>query len=147
TVAEDLKVEVLRGSRSPEAERIDVPSAVTHHGTIEGEADQRRRLAGIGAKTTAAHLKRTVQLDLHGLARPGDLPRIPVPEPVVRLFLRPAVLDGLLEDAVLVTKAVALGGELHGGHRIQEAGRKPPQPAVSQARVRLLLQQFEPIEI
>src|SRR3954471_8608236 len=38
--AEFLKVEVIVCRRSPEAERINSLAAVTHHGTIEGNADQ-----------------------------------------------------------------------------------------------------------
>ena len=40
-------------------------------------------------------------------------------------------LDPLSEDAVLVADAVAIAGHGQGGHRVQEAGSKPAQTAVT----------------
>jgi hypothetical protein len=51
---------------------------------------------------------------------------------VVRLFVLPAVPDGLLEHAVLVPQPVALGGQLHRGHRLDEARGQASQTAVAQ---------------
>ena len=104
-------------------------------------------LPAIGAQAPAAHLERAVQLDFHLLVRPSDLPGVRAAEPVVRLFVLPAVLDGLAEHAVFVTQPVAHGRELHRGHRVEEAGRQAPEPAVAQARVGLLFEQAEPIEV
>ncbi len=79
--------------------------------------------------------------------RAHDLPGVRAAEPVVRLFLLPAVTDGLAEHAVFVPQPVAHCRELHRGHRVEEAGRQAPQPAVAQARVRFLFEQAEPVEI
>ena len=84
--AEFLKVEVVVCRRSPEAERIDGLAAVTHHGTIEGNADQTRWPADDRAQVTAAHFKRAVELDFHCLVRTHDLPWVRATEPVVRDF-------------------------------------------------------------
>ena len=62
------------------------------------------------------------------------------------LLLLPAVLDGLLEHAVLISQAVADGRELHGGHRVQEACCQTSEPAVTQAGIGFLLEHSEPIE-
>ena len=51
------------------------------------------------------------------------------------------------EDAVLVAKPVAHGRELHRGHRVQEARRKPAEPAVAQACVGFFLQHAEPVQV
>ena len=59
----------------------------------------------------------------------------------------PAVLDGLLEDAVFIAQAVAHGRDLHRGHRVEKASRQAPEPSVTQTRVGFLLQQLEPIEV
>ncbi len=59
----------------------------------------------------------------------------------------PSVLDGLAEDAVLISQAVAHGGELHGRRRFNEACCEAPQPAVSQACVRLLLRDLNDTEL
>ena len=95
----------------------------------------------------AAHLERAIQLDLDLLVRPNDLPRVRAAEPVVRLFLLPAVLNGLPEHAIFVPQAVTHGRELHRGHRVEETSRQTPEPAVAQARVGLRFEQAEPIEI
>src|SRR6266550_4755521 len=49
-----------------------------------------------------ADLEGAVQLDFHLVVRASDLPGVRAAEPVVRLFVLPAVLDGLAEHAVLV---------------------------------------------
>src|SRR5215472_14046905 len=59
-------------------------------------------------------------------------------EPVVRLFLLPAVLNGLAKNAVFVAQPVAHRGELHRGHRVEEAGCQTPKSSIAQARVGLL---------
>ena len=74
------------------------------------------------------------------LVRASDLPGIRPAEPVVGLFVLPAVLDRLAKDAVFVAQTVAHGGKLHRGHRVEETGRQAPEPAVAQAGIRLLLQ-------
>ena len=62
-------------------------------------------------------------------------------QPVVGLLVLPAVPQGLPEDAVFVAQPVAHGGQLERRHRIEEARREPPEPAVAQARVGLGLDQ------
>ncbi len=49
------------------------------------------------------------------------------------------VHDVLREHAVLVADAVAEGGQAERRHRVEEAGRQPPQAAVAQRRVGFLL--------
>ena len=61
--------------------------------------------------------------------------------------LLPAVLDRLPEDAVLVAQPVAHGRELHRGHRIEEAGGEPAEPAIAEAGVGLLLEKRQPVEL
>ena len=102
---------------------------------------------GIGAQGAAAQLERAVELHFDRLVRARDLPRVRAAEPVVRLLVLPAVLDGLPEDAVLVAQAVAHGRELHRRHRVEEARGQAPEPAVAQARVGFLLQELEPVEV
>ena len=52
----------------------------------------------------------------------------------------------LLEDAVLVPQPVTHGRELHRGHGVEETGREASEPAVSQARVGLFLEDGKPVE-
>ena len=92
------------------------------------------------------HLERAAELDFNCLLRPGDLPRIGVSQPIVRVLVLPAVLDGLAENALLVAQPVAHRRELHGGHRVEEAGREAPKSAVAQPGVRFLFQHLHPID-
>jgi hypothetical protein len=71
---------------------------------------------------------------------PGILPT----EPVVWLFVLPAVLDRLSEDAVFVTQPITHGRQLHGRHRVEKTSRKAPEPAVSEAGVGFLFEEAEP---
>ena len=144
--AERLEVEDIGRGGGPEPERVDGLAAVAHHRAIERQAEQARWPAGDHAQAAAAHLERAAELDLHLLLRPGDLPRVGPPQPVVRLLALPAILDRLPEDAVLVAQPVAHGRELHRGHRVEEARREAAEPAVAEAGVRLLLEQGEPVE-
>ncbi|KAF5032755.1 hypothetical protein DSECCO2_613870 [anaerobic digester metagenome] len=57
-----------------------------------------------------------------------------------------AVDDGLIEDAVIVENSIAVGGNFTGRHGVHVAGREPPQAAVAQARVPLLLQQLVQVQ-
>ena len=106
-----------------------------------------RGSAGHGVQAPVLQLERAVQFDLDRLVRAGDLPRVLAAQPVVRLFVLPAVLDGLFEDAVFVTQPVAHGRELHRRHRIEKAGRQATEPAVSQPGVGFLFDEAEPVEV
>ena len=68
-------------------------------------------------------------------------------QPVVRTFTLPAVFDRLLEHAIFVAESVAHRRQLHRRHRVEETSSKPPEAAISQAGIRLLFQQREPIEV
>ena len=104
-------------------------------------------LAEDGVQGAATELEGATQLDFHLLVRPHDLPGIRPAEPVVRLFVLPAVLNSLTKDAVFVTQTVAHGGKLHRGHRVEETGGQAPEPAVAKAGVGFRFKQAEPIEV
>jgi hypothetical protein len=50
-----------------------------------------------------------------------------------------------VENAVLVTQAIADRRQLHRRHRIQEAGGQAPQPAIAESRVGLLMEDLPPL--
>ena len=62
----------------------------------------------------------------------GELPRVAVEGPVVGVLDLITILEGLLEDPVLVADAVAHGRHVEGGQRVQQAGGQPAEPAVAQ---------------
>ena len=145
-VAECLEVEGIRCGCGPEAKRVNGRSSVPDHGAIVRNSVERGRRADHRLQSSSPHLDRGVQLHLDPLVRTGDLPRVGSTEPVVGLFLLPAVLDGLPEDAVFVPQAIAHGRDLHRGHGVEKASRQAPQASVAETRVGFLLQEFVPIE-
>ncbi len=93
------------------------------------------------------HRERAIQFDLDGLVRTGHLPRVLAAQPIVRLFVLPAILNGLFEHAVFVTQPVAHGRELHRRHRVEKAGRQAAEPAVSQPGIGFLFNEAERVEV
>jgi hypothetical protein len=85
------------------------------------------------------------ELDIEGDRRARDLPRVAVAQPLVRALDLPAVADLLVEDAELVTDAVADRRDLQRRERFHVAGREPTEPAVAEARLPLVVDQ--PVEI
>src|ERR1700744_3507714 len=79
--------------------------------------------------------------------RANNLPWIGHTQPVVWLFLLPAVLNHLLEDAVFVAQTVTSCWQLQGCHGIEEACREPPEPTVPESSVGLLLLHGEEINL
>ncbi len=145
-VAELLEVEIVPGPRRPEPERVDRLPAIADDGTVERHADQRRRSPGDRLERAGTDFERTIEGDLDAFVGPRHLPRVRATQPVVRLLPLPAVLDRLPEHPVLVAEPVAHGGQLHGRHRVEEAGREPPEAAVAEPGVGLLLDEPEPVE-
>src|SRR5262249_17520790 len=101
-MTEPLKIEVIWRCRRPEAKRINRLSPIPNHRSIKGDTDQAGRLANDRAQAATAQLERAVQFDFDLLIWTQDLPGVRATEPVVRLLLLPAILDGLPEDAVFV---------------------------------------------
>src|SRR5262249_55975075 len=139
-VAERSEVEVIWCARSPEPKRVDRFAAVTDYRPVIGNTYETRRLADDRLQTSAADLKGTIQLDLNLLVWALDLPWILSSQPVVRLFLLPAIADRLLENAVFVAQTVAHGRELHCRHGVEKAGCQASESTVTQAGVGLLFQ-------
>ncbi len=79
--------------------------------------------------------------------RPGEIPRIAVAQPVVRMLHLVAVLDALDEHAVLVADPVSIARQAHGRHGIEKAGGKPAEPAIAQGSVRLQLAEAVDIKL
>ncbi len=80
-----------------------------------------------------------------GIFGPAQFQGIAVLKPVVRDFLLIAVYDLLLEHAVVITDAGAVGRVIEGRQGIQEAGCKSSQTAVAQCRIGLLV--FDGIDL
>ena len=67
---------------------------------------------------------------------------MPKLEPLVGIFLLPAVLDDLAEQAEIVADAIADGGDGERRHALHEARGEPAETAIAERCVRLELAQF-----
>ena len=90
---ETLEVEVGRRRRRPKAKRVDRLAAVTDDRAVERNSDQARSPAGNHAQRAGPQLESATEFDLHGLVGADNLPRVRAAQPVVGLFVLPAVLD------------------------------------------------------
>src|SRR5436305_632887 len=77
----------------------------------------------------------------------ADLPWISVAQPVIGALLLPPVHKRLAKYPIFVAQTVARPRQFHRGHRVEETRRKTAQASVSQSRIRLLLDQLQPVDI
>ena len=105
------------------------------------------RRPATGTEAPLLQRERAIELDFHGVVGTRDLPRVRPAQPIVRLFLLPAVPDRLFEHAVFIAQAISHGRQLHRGHRIEKARRQTPESAVPQSGIRFLLKQAQPVDI
>ena len=143
------EVESVEGLGGPQAERV--------HGVVAVAGDRgvvRHGLHVLGVDPSAAvrvgvvadFLDVAAELDNACELGTADFPRVAAAEPVVRFLDLVAVLDDLLEDAVVVADAVAVGGEFERGHGVQKAGREASEAAVAEAGVDFLVADFVDLE-
>ena len=149
-LVEVAQVEVRAGARAPEAQRVHRVAAVpgdrrvvrhAHHLLAAGPADA-QVAAVVGVLFDMA-----AEPDGNAVFRTRDLPGVPEAEPLVRLLHLPPALDLLVEHPELVADAIAVPGDVQGSHRVEVAGRQPPEAAVAEARVDLLLEEVGELEI
>ena len=110
--------------------------AITENRRVVGDASHLR--LGNPADAEAPLLIRDglrppAKAHLVGDLRARDFPRVAVAQPFVRDLLLPPISDDLIEDAKLITNAVADGRHLHAGHGIHVTGGEPAESAVAQA--------------
>ena len=78
--------------------------------------------------------------------RPLEFPGVAEAEPLVGIFLLPAVRDDLAEQAEIVADAVADGGDGERRHALHEAGREPAEAAIAERRIRLAFAQIRQVD-
>src|SRR5215469_18449770 len=66
-----------------------------------------------------------------------EFPRIGEGQPFLGIFLLPAVLDDLAEEAVVVADTVAISRNAEARHAFEEAGGEPAETAITERRIRL----------
>jgi hypothetical protein len=82
------------------------------------------------------------ELHIESDFRTYDLPGIAEVQPLVRQLNLPPVPDHLIEDAELVSDAVADGRNVQRRQRVHVTGSEPPQAAIAQAGLLLLVDEI-----
>src|SRR3977135_3135016 len=82
-------------------------------------------------------LDEAAEMNVVGHLRPRELPGVPERQPLLRIFLLPAILDHLAKQSVVIADTVAVGGDPQARHALHEAGREPSEAAVAARRVGL----------
>src|SRR5204863_4729777 len=142
--------EVRACARAPEPQRVHGVAAIPGDGSVVRHA---HHLLATGPADAQAAVVIGVVLDMaakpdwNAVFRARDLPGVAEAEPLVRLLHLPPALDLLVEHPELVADAVAVPGDVQGGHRVEVAGRQPSEATVAEARVDLLLEQISELEI
>ena len=122
---EGVKIELVEGQRFPESETDSVECSVARNGGIVGSRDNGFAFFPEGPFHTLgvdcfSHF--TVESYFVLNIDSFDFPGITVTEPVIWDFDLVAVFYDLLEDAVVITDAIAPSGEVECGERIEETG-------------------------
>jgi len=144
-VVEGGEIKRLNGLGLPKPEMIAGAHPVAEDGGVVSHAHDGRvwdPAHAVSPSFIGPRLSAAAELHLVGDFRPGDLPRIAQAQPLIRDLHLPAVLDDLVEDAELVTDAVADGRHFERGHRIQVTRGEPAQAAVAEPGFFLLLNQI-----
>ena len=112
--------------------------------------DRLHGFAGMPSRAVAAAvvdmLDMAAEIHLIDHLRPLEFPGVAETEPLVGIFLLPAVLDDLAEQAEIVADAVADGGNGQRRHAFHEAGGQPPEAAIAERRIGLQLAQFGQVD-
>ncbi|MCY1399398.1 hypothetical protein D9M71_144520 [compost metagenome] len=137
---EAVQLEDVLGARPPQAQGVDAGAAPADHRHVVGDRPHPLvRLPDLAGRATLLRhaLHAAAEADAEAEFRPLEFPGIAEVQPGLGVLLLPAVADHLLEQAVLVADAVAVGGDVQGRHAFHEARRQPAEAAVAQRRVRL----------
>ena len=141
---EDVEPERVGRTRRPQPQRVDVLAAPADDRGVIGD-----RLHGLGGMPDRAVAALVLDMfdaaaEMHVIDdfRPLEFPGVAEAQPLVRVFLLPALRDDLAEQAEIVADAVADGGDRERRHAVHEARCQPPQAAIAERGVRLAFAQI-----
>ena len=145
---EDIEPERIRRVRRPQPQRVDALAAPTHDRGVVGHRLYRfrRTPGGTIAAAVVDVLDMAAEMHVVDHLRPLEFPGVAEAEPLVGIFLLPAVRDDLAEQAEIVADAVADRGDRQRRHALHEAGGEPAETAIAQRRVRLAFAQVRQVD-
>ncbi len=140
---EDVELEGVGRARRPQPQRVDVLAAPADDRGVVGD-----RLHGF--RWVPDRAVASLRLDVFDTAavmhvidhfRPLEFPGVAEAQPFVGIFLLPAIVDDLAEQAEIIADAVADRGDRQCRHAFHEARREPSETAIAERRVRLAFAQ------
>src|SRR3954469_16468749 len=112
--------------------------------------DRLHRFSGLPGRAVASPdlgmFDRAAEMYVVDHLRPLEFPGVAEAQPLVGIFLLPALRDDLAEQAEIVTDAIAGGGNGQRCHALHEAGREPSETAIAERCVRLAFAQVRQID-
>ena len=140
---EDVELQRIGRARRPQPERVDVLAAPADDRGVVG--DGLHGFAGMPDSAAAAlvidMLDAAAEMDVIDHFGPLQFPGVAEAQPFVGIFLLPALVDDLAEQAEIIADAIAAGGNGKGCHALHEAGGQPPEAAIAQGCVGLAFAQ------
>src|SRR6266567_7691025 len=79
----------------------------------------------------------TAEINVVDDFRPREFPGVAEGQPVLGIFVLPAVLDDLAKQAVVITDAVAAGRNSKTCQALHEAGSEPSEAAIAEGGIGL----------
>ncbi len=135
---EHIEPQRVGRARGPQTQRIDVAATPTDDRCVVSDRlDGLVRPPDIARDTmrVADGFDPSAEVNVVDDLGPRELPGIAERQPVLRIFLLPAVLDDLAKQSVIVADAVAVGRDAETRHALHEAGGKPAESAVAERRI------------
>ncbi len=145
---EDIETQGIGSARPPQSKRIHVFAAPAGYRRIVGDGlNDLGWTPDLRNRAVMERLHRASKADGIGDFGARELPRIAEGQPVFGIFVLPAVLDRLPEQAVIVADAIAIRGDGQRRHALHEAGSEASQAAIAERGIRLHLAQLVEIDV
>src|SRR5208283_2291953 len=131
---EGVELEWIGRARRPQAQGVDVLAApIDDRGVVANRLDRFGRLPDVPSALVVAvdHIDPAAEANRVIVFEALELPRIAVGQPVFGSLLLPPSPDDLPEQAIVVSDAVAVRGDLEGRHAVHETGGETAKAAVA----------------
>ncbi|MEY9880360.1 hypothetical protein ABIA43_001894 [Bradyrhizobium sp. USDA 328] len=143
-LVEGIELQRIGRARRPQAQRIDVMAAPADDRRVIG--DRLHGLTRMPDRAVAAlvldMLDAAAEIDVVDHLGPLQFPGVAEAQPFIGIFLLPALIDDLAEQAVIVADAVADRGNRERRHALHEAGGEAAEAAIAERGVRLAFAQL-----
>ena len=133
-----VEADLVDGAGAPQAKRVHPRPAPADDGRVVGDGEDLFLRVPALAHRVAGHavaLDAAAEADVVGRLAPFELPEIAVRQPVLGQLDLSAVLDFLVEEAVDVADAVAVGRDADRRHAFHEAGGETAETAIAEGGV------------